>query len=327
MLRKGRSAAVTAPSRSAPDSWSGWREIAPAIRATLQAIPEPTESLPAEYYGDRLRRPCAAGYGTRGGTSRGKGSGSRYGSMVDCPEVVLVHVQIGLIAKPVRQRAAQLLEIMLEPCLLRRRLQNAEALHAARGCPYLPVARLPWVLVRITQGSYAPEPGQSRRILKDPHAWLRARYPDAETERTGQCVPELLVTCQPLPHRAGPERLAAGAVGQRAGPAANFSDFAGSGVDTPWAVQFRAVPDPAGFCLGMCLVRALSTALQEMTRKAPNRHPAPPRAVRGRPKSGCRIGDHGTRPDHPCTPGDGSPPTLSPRGRGRHRSGRSRDAA
>ena len=51
-----------------PDSGAlaDWREIAPAIRATLQAIPEPTESLPAEYYDDRLRRPCAAGYGTRG---------------------------------------------------------------------------------------------------------------------------------------------------------------------------------------------------------------------------------------------------------------------
>ena len=67
-----------------PSAWPGsgvladWREIAPAIRATLQAIPEPTESLPAEYYDDRLRRPCAAGYGTRGGTSRGEGSGSRY---------------------------------------------------------------------------------------------------------------------------------------------------------------------------------------------------------------------------------------------------------
>ena len=49
-----------------PDSGAlaDWREIAPAIRATLQAIPEPTESLPADY-DDRLRRPCAAGYGTR----------------------------------------------------------------------------------------------------------------------------------------------------------------------------------------------------------------------------------------------------------------------
>ena len=44
----------------------------------------------------------------------------------------------------------------------------------------------------------------------------------------------------------------------------------------------------------MCVVRALSAATQEITRKAPNRHPAPPRAVTGRPKSGCTIGDHGT---------------------------------
>ena len=134
---RGRPVCCVRDSRSAPDSWSGWREIAPAIRATLQAIPEPTESLPAEYYGDRLRRPCAAGYGTRGGTSRGKGSGSRYGSMVDCPEIVLVHVQIGLIAKPVRQRAAQLLEIMLEPCLLRRRLAERRS---ASCCTRMPLS-------------------------------------------------------------------------------------------------------------------------------------------------------------------------------------------
>ena len=47
-----------------------------------------------------------------------------------------------------------------------------------------------------------------------------------------------------------------------------FSDFAGSGVDTEWAVQFRAVPDPAGFCLIVCLARALSAATQEMTLKS-----------------------------------------------------------
>ena len=72
--------------------------------------------------------------------------------------------------------------------------------------------------------------------------------------------------------------------------AANFSDFAGSGVDTHWAVQFRAVPDPPGFRLGRCLARALSAAKQEITPKASNLHPAAPRAVRGRPKSGCTIG-------------------------------------
>ena len=43
----------------------------------LQAIPEPTERAPAEYY-DWHRRPCGVGYGSRGGTSRGEGAGSRY---------------------------------------------------------------------------------------------------------------------------------------------------------------------------------------------------------------------------------------------------------
>ena len=80
--------------------------------------------------------------------------------------------------------------------------------------------------------------------------------------------------------------------------AASFSDFAGSGVDTHWAVQFGAVPDPPGFRLGRCLARALSAATQELTRKAPNQHPAAPRAVTGRPKSGCTIGSswNPTRP-------------------------------
>ena len=55
-----------------------WNAIAPAIRARLQAIPAPTERAPADFYEDWHRRPCGAGYGTRGGTSRGEGSGSRY---------------------------------------------------------------------------------------------------------------------------------------------------------------------------------------------------------------------------------------------------------
>lgn len=38
----------------------------------------PIEPAPAEFFEDRHRLPCGAGYGTRGGTSRGKGSGSRY---------------------------------------------------------------------------------------------------------------------------------------------------------------------------------------------------------------------------------------------------------
>ena len=110
--------------------------------------------------------------------------------------------------------------------------------------------------------------------------------------------------------------------------AAKFSDSAGSGVDTLWAVLFGAVPDPPGFRLGRRLTRALSAATQEMTSKVTNRHPTPPRAVRGRPKSGCTIAHHGTRHDHPCTPDDGAgvvraDADRAARGRGRHRSGRS----
>ena len=54
-----------------------WGAISPAIRPVLQAIPVPTERAPAEFY-DWHRRPCVAGYGSRGGTSRGEGAGSRY---------------------------------------------------------------------------------------------------------------------------------------------------------------------------------------------------------------------------------------------------------
>ena len=55
-----------------------WGAISPGIRARLQAIAEPTERVPAEFWEDWHRRPCGAGYGTRGGVSRGEGSGSRY---------------------------------------------------------------------------------------------------------------------------------------------------------------------------------------------------------------------------------------------------------
>ena len=150
-----------------------------------------------------------------------------------------------------------------------------------------------------------------------------------------------LVTCQPplpQPRRPGMPRCARPCCRSvrsvRLAPCSpnrksrTFFDFAGSGVDTQWAVQFRAVPDPAGFCLIVCLTRALSAVPQEMTGKAANRHPAPPRAVRGWPKSGCRIAHHGTRHDHPCTPGDGAgvartDADRAARGRRRHRSGRS----
>ena len=55
-----------------------WGAIEPALRAKLQVIPEPTEPAPADFYEDWDRQPCAAGYGARGGRSRGAGSGSRY---------------------------------------------------------------------------------------------------------------------------------------------------------------------------------------------------------------------------------------------------------
>ena len=55
-----------------------WRAISPAIRGALQAIPEPIEPAPVGYYYDWHRRGCGAGHGTRGGTSRGEGAGSRY---------------------------------------------------------------------------------------------------------------------------------------------------------------------------------------------------------------------------------------------------------
>jgi len=66
--------------RATPDAYelADWRAILPALRAVLQAIPPPTEPVPAEFFDDRHRLPCSAGHGSRGGTSRGKGSGSRY---------------------------------------------------------------------------------------------------------------------------------------------------------------------------------------------------------------------------------------------------------
>ena len=66
--------------RAWPDTseLSDWSAIAPDIRAKLQAIPEPTERAPADYSYDWHRQGCGVGYGTRGGTSRGEGSGSRY---------------------------------------------------------------------------------------------------------------------------------------------------------------------------------------------------------------------------------------------------------
>ena len=66
--------------RAWPDTGelADWTVIAPIIRTKLQAIPEPTEPASADYGYDWQRRPCGAGYGTRGGMSRGEGAGSRY---------------------------------------------------------------------------------------------------------------------------------------------------------------------------------------------------------------------------------------------------------
>ena len=47
-------------------------------KGSCRRFPSPTEPAPADFYEDWDRRPCAAGYGVRGGTSRGAGSGSRY---------------------------------------------------------------------------------------------------------------------------------------------------------------------------------------------------------------------------------------------------------
>ena len=66
--------------RARPDigELADWSAISAAIRPALQALPEPTERAPAEYFSDWHRRGCSAGYGTRGGRSRGEGAGSRY---------------------------------------------------------------------------------------------------------------------------------------------------------------------------------------------------------------------------------------------------------
>lgn len=69
-----------------------WENFAPEVRARLQALPVPTEGQPVSPLGAAVGapigpwgspltlprlRPCGAGFGTRGGQSRGKGSGSR----------------------------------------------------------------------------------------------------------------------------------------------------------------------------------------------------------------------------------------------------------
>jgi hypothetical protein len=59
-----------------------WDAFAPDIRKTLERLPEPTDGKPvalvARRGGAQGPRPCTMGQGSRGGTSRGPGSGSRY---------------------------------------------------------------------------------------------------------------------------------------------------------------------------------------------------------------------------------------------------------
>ena len=85
-----------------PWAWPGmgelayWGAIAPGLRRKLQAIPEPIERAPAEYY-DWHRRPCGEGYGSRRGTSRGAGAGSRYLKVTCQPRLRLpgaAHAQV-----------------------------------------------------------------------------------------------------------------------------------------------------------------------------------------------------------------------------------------
>jgi ribosomal protein S27E len=72
-----------------------WDHFIPSLRATLQAIPLPQDGTPLgrgiNAVTSRLK-PCGAGIGTRGGASRGKGSGSRYlkWQCQGCPKPVSV---------------------------------------------------------------------------------------------------------------------------------------------------------------------------------------------------------------------------------------------
>ncbi len=62
----------------------------PAVWAKVEALPHPSDGRPAFGGGDSMPlrfRPCSAGVGTRGGKSRGVGSGSRMRLWVcGCPE-------------------------------------------------------------------------------------------------------------------------------------------------------------------------------------------------------------------------------------------------
>ena len=63
----------------APEGGHGatWRHAARQVGLVRPRAPD-VEPAPAEFFEDRHRLPCGAGYGTRNGTSRGEGFGSRY---------------------------------------------------------------------------------------------------------------------------------------------------------------------------------------------------------------------------------------------------------
>lgn len=67
----------------------------PVIRAEIAALARPNEGEPVRSLGlaGGMPKPCTAGIGTRGGTSRGKGSGSRLRKYVcECvPSIIVRH--------------------------------------------------------------------------------------------------------------------------------------------------------------------------------------------------------------------------------------------
>lgn len=91
-----------------------WEMFEPGIRAALQALPLPTDGqpvapnyaagqspLPGQPAPRTAPRPCGMGIGTRGGTSRGTGAGSRYIKYTcQCAKpVVIRHAGLDLAAK------------------------------------------------------------------------------------------------------------------------------------------------------------------------------------------------------------------------------------
>ena len=82
------------------------------------------------------------------------------------------------------------------------------------------------------------------------------------------------------------------------------SDSVAQGLTRFLPSDFAECPPLPQFRFRMRVAGALPARPHELTRKAENRPPAPPRAVRGCPKSGCTIDHHGTRHDHAFSPDD-----------------------